>query len=289
MAWPRARGSSQARGVNSTRAACLVGAGAAGGGSASGPAAPPANDDRIVKPCAPPATCFGFVIYYTPDVRCSFRPFPFESAPCVVSRCVTAGRDRARRGAAPNRGLVLNERMIAIRRRFLKQVGTRMEWSRRRRKWKRMHVAGDRRRDERERDRLVVHAAAACCCRAAAAAAAIVFERLDHLPLCQQVMGWWCAELTCPRVGATWRGQLANSSREPGPARRSDLSRRDQRSIGWLLVWFSAGCSFCLAPRPTDMWCASALPGHGFLPLSTLHFFHVLCFLAEGVSINKPK
>lgn len=33
------------------------------------PARPPANDDRIVKPCAPPATCFGFVIYYTPDVR----------------------------------------------------------------------------------------------------------------------------------------------------------------------------------------------------------------------------
>lgn len=33
------------------------------------PARPPANDDRIVKPCAPPATCFGFVFYYTPDVR----------------------------------------------------------------------------------------------------------------------------------------------------------------------------------------------------------------------------
>jgi hypothetical protein len=81
-----------------------------------------------------------------------FPSFSFRECPL---RCVSLrhGRKRSspprRRPSEPRAGSEREDDSDTVA--FSKQVGTRMEWSRRRRsKWKRMHVAGDRRRGERE-------------------------------------------------------------------------------------------------------------------------------------------
>jgi hypothetical protein len=97
MAWPRARGSSQARGVNSTRAACLVGAGAAGGGSASGPAAGQRRSHSKTVRAAGHLFWLCHLLY--PRRAVQFPSFSFRECPL---RCVSLRHGR-KRSSPPRR------------------------------------------------------------------------------------------------------------------------------------------------------------------------------------------